>query len=82
MSILRRRAGWPVDRYSEIAPEWSGGTAVLLGGGPSLTLGQVEKVRAAREAGAVHVIAVNDAYRLAPFADVCYFADSEWWGWH
>jgi len=28
------------------------------------------------------VIAVNDAYLVAPFADICYFADSEWWGWH
>jgi hypothetical protein len=25
---------------------------------------------------------VNDAYRIAPWADVCYFADSEWWHWH
>ncbi|MCX7140536.1 MAG: hypothetical protein NT123_05415 [Proteobacteria bacterium] len=82
MSILRRRAGWPVDRYSEIAPEWSGGTAVLLGGGPGLTVEQVENVRGAHEAGVVRVIAINDAYRLAPWADVCYFADSEWWGWH
>jgi len=82
MSILRRRAGWPIDRYSEIAPEWSGATAVLLGGGPSLTAEQVEHVQIARDASTVGVIAVNDAYRIAPFADVCYFADSEWWGWH
>jgi len=82
MSILRRRAGWPADRFSEVTPQWSGGTAVLLGGGPSLTTRQIEHVRSAREADKVRVIAVNDAYRIAPFADVCYFADSEWWGWH
>jgi hypothetical protein len=41
---------------------------------------QVELVREQRRA--LRVIAVNDAYRLAPFADICYFADSEWWGWH
>ena len=75
MSVLRRITG---GRFSEVAPEWSEATAVLIGGGPSLTVEQVEQVRAAR----VRVIAVNDAYRLAPFADVCYFADAEWWGWH
>jgi len=25
---------------------------------------------------------VNDAYLLAPWADVCYFADARWWEWH
>ena len=79
MSVLRREPG---SSFSEVAREWGETTAVLLGGGPSLTVGQVEQVRAAREAGAVRVIAVNDAYRLAPFADLCYFADSQWWGWH
>ena len=28
------------------------------------------------------MIAVNDAYLLAPWADVCYFADARWWEWH
>lgn len=28
------------------------------------------------------MIAVNDAYLLAPWADVCYFADFRWWEWH
>src|SRR5471032_37654 len=82
MSVQRRRRGWPEDRFSEVAPEWSGGIAVLIGGGPSLTREQVAAVRTAREAERVNVIAVNDAYRIAPFADVCYFADSEWWTWH
>ena len=25
---------------------------------------------------------MNDAYRVAPFADVHYFADTKWWEWH
>lgn len=25
---------------------------------------------------------MNDAYRLAPWADVHYFADAQWWRWH
>ena len=26
--------------------------------------------------------AVNDAYTLAPWADILYACDSKWWGWH
>ena len=76
MSVLRREAE---GAFSQVALEWREATAVLIGGGPSLTPQQVELVSARR---ALRVIAVNDAYRLAPFADICYFADSEWWGWH
>jgi hypothetical protein len=28
------------------------------------------------------VIAINDAYRLAPWADVLYACDAAWWRWH
>lgn len=71
--ILRRRE----DRFSEVVREWEGGTVVVIGGGLSLTLEQVELVRAAR----VRCIAVNDAYLWADFADVLYAADSQWWDW-
>jgi len=76
VSVLRREAE---GAFSQVALEWREAIAVLIGGGPSLTPQQVELVSARR---ALRVIAVNDAYRLAPFADICYFADSEWWGWH
>lgn len=33
-------------------------------------------------AASVRVIVVNDAYRLAPWADVLYAADAKWWKWH
>jgi len=73
----------PDSRFSEILPLWAGGTAVLLGGGPSLTIVQVDRVRAAHQSGRVcGVIAVNNAYRVAPWADLCYFADAQWWEWH
>lgn len=80
--ILRRSKDWPFDRFSTVSRGWETMTTVLLGGGPSLTQDQVALVLAAREAGNVRVIAVNDAYRLAPWADICYFADSQWFGWH
>lgn len=73
--ILRRIEG---SRFSEILPAWNAETVVLLGGGPSLTQEQVVLVRRAREAGAVRVIAVNDAYLWASWADAHYSADSHW----
>jgi hypothetical protein len=53
------------------------GVAVCLGGGPSLTAADVDACR-----GKATVIAINDAYRLAPWADVLYAADAKWWRWH
>lgn len=49
----------------------------ILGGGPSLTPSQVE---ASKRLG--RVVAVNNAYRLAPGADVLWFCDQRWWEWH
>lgn len=57
---------------------WPAGTVVCIGGGPSLTAADVAYVR-----GRVNgVIAINDAYRLAPWADVLYGCDAKWWYWH
>lgn len=69
------------ERFSRVLPLWSAVPVVVLGGGPSLTAHQFDLVRAAREADAVRVIAVNDAYLMAPWADVCYAADAKWFVW-
>lgn len=80
MKALRRIDG---ERYSEILPVWVGGVVVIIAGGPSVTPEQVAVVERAKTFGRVSaVIAVNDSYLLAPFADICYFADSHWWKWH
>lgn len=76
--ILKRSAGWPWNRLSTIAPEWAGQPAVLIGGGPSLTMDQVCRVALS----GARSIAINDAYLFAPWADINYFADSEWWALH
>lgn len=60
---------------------------VILASGPSLTPDQVDAVercwrRGTGQPAALHVIAVNDSYRLAPWAEICYFADDRWWRWH
>jgi len=63
--------------YPAVPRVFPGSTIVCLGGGPSLTPDDVEAVR-----GRCPVIAINDAYRLAPWADGLYAADSKWWTWH
>ncbi len=59
-----------------------GGTVVCFAGGPSLTRADVDYCR---DHGAQHgpfaAIAVNNAFQLAPWADVLYAADRKWWHW-
>lgn len=76
--ILRRK---PEDRFSTVAREWEGDTVIIMGGGPSLTVDQIELVYVAKTTEAAHVIAVNDSYLIAPWADVCYAADAKWFVW-
>jgi hypothetical protein len=54
-----------------------GQTIVCLGGGPSLSRVDVEACR-----GRARVVCVNDAIRLAPWADVLYAADARFWMSH
>ena len=56
---------------------WPGATVVCIATGPSLTAEDVEYVR-----GKARAIAVNNAYTLAPWADVLYGCDAQWWHWH
>lgn len=56
----------------------AGGTAVCIGGGPSLTAEDVEYCRGRADV----VIAVNDAYKLAPWANALFAADAAWWMVH
>lgn len=56
---------------------WPGSTVVLIASGPSLTPEDVTFCR-----GRARVVAVKDAVRLAPWADVCYACDARWWAHH
>lgn len=67
-----RNEWWSIPRG-----EWRGEAAVILGGGPSLRRDLVPALR-----GRARVIAVNNAYLLAPWADMLYFADRRWWEWN
>lgn len=77
--ILERIHG---ERFSRVLPLWMDYAAVILAGGPSLTQDQVDLVCTHREANRVRVVAVNDAYLLAPWADLHYAADAKWHRWH
>lgn len=57
-----------------IPRRWPGETVVILAPGPSLTARDAALARAK-----ARTIAVGDAWRLAPDADVLYHADAPWW---
>lgn len=62
---------WRVPRW------WPGETLAILASGPSLTQEQATLCR-----GRLRVIAINDSYLLAPWADLHYFCDAKWYEWH
>lgn len=70
------------ERRRVVPGRWQGETVVCVASGPSLTIDQLARVREARAQGLCRVIAVNDNYRVAPFADVLYACDLKWWGHH
>jgi len=58
---------WTVPR------EWAGETCFIVGGGPSVSGLDPERLRGRR------VIVINRSYKLIPWADVLYFCDAHWW---
>ena len=53
---------------------------VIIGSGPSLTENQVEFIKFQYEHA--WTIAVNDNYKLAPWADFVFASDIKWWRFH
>jgi hypothetical protein len=68
--------------WYRIDPVWAGQTAVILGGGSSLTASAVRQVALARLENRCRVIAVNDSVYLAWWADWLHAADLSWWQSH
>lgn len=60
-----------------VPKRFHGSTIVCLASGPSLTVEDVAAVQ-----GKAPVIAVNDTYRLAPWAEALYATDAQWWKHH
>ncbi|MFO7971576.1 MAG: hypothetical protein R6U40_07480 [Desulfobacterales bacterium] len=42
----------------------------------------MDLVHEAHTSGRVHVIAINNAHQIAPWADVLYACDCTWWDWY
>jgi len=59
-----------------VGPRWADELAIVAAPGPSLTVEVADRCRGRR------IIAVQDAYRLLPFADVLYGCDARWWDVH
>lgn len=55
-------------------PDWSGETCVIVGAGPSARITPLEDV-----SGKARVIAINNSWKLCPWADVLYATDYRWW---
>ena len=62
------------DNRWTVPQEWVGETCYILAGGPSLRGFDAEALR-----GRGRVIAINNSFLLAPWADVLYYADRCWW---
>lgn len=55
---------------------------VVIATGPSLSKYQVAHIEGSRKQNRCRVIAVSDAHRMAPFADLLYSCDVAWWMHH
>lgn len=64
-------------RYIPI--DYGGRPVAIIGGGPSLTLGQVRQIGLARAQDKIRVIAINDAIYPCWFADQNHGSDKRWW---
>ena len=64
-----------------IIKDWSN-PVIVAASGPSLTKDVAWTARKARWFGDHRIVAVSDAYKLFPCADILYSCDSEWWNIH
>jgi hypothetical protein len=67
------------------APEnkgWGREGCIVAAPGPSLTSDVIHRVRMARWIGKWNVLAVQDAYRVMPWADAMYGCNPSWWRLH
>lgn len=67
-----------------VTPAWKGGTAIIIGGGPSFDLAQNRQIARARHgvSSPFRVMAINDAVYGAWWADWLHSCDSQWWYQH
>jgi hypothetical protein len=59
--------------YWQVPRLWAGRTVAVLASGPSMSAHTCDAARG------LPAIAVNNTFRLAPWADMLYAADEDWW---
>ncbi len=64
-----------------IKPRWFNQPCIVAASGPSMNESIAAQCLEAKQDG-FKIIAVSDAYRLLPFADILYAADIAWWEVH
>lgn len=64
------------DNLASIHPIWENGAVYIIGGGPSLRGFDWEQLRGRK------VIAINRAFEVAPWADVLYWTDADFYRWY
>jgi hypothetical protein len=67
----------PDVRVDEWWPQWRGETIAIIASGPTAKKAGVEHLQ-----GRVKVIAINESWRLCPWADMLYACDINWWKLH
>lgn len=65
-----------------ITPNWSGDPCIVAAPGPSLSAAVVRRLRFACWLQGWRLIAVQDAYRVLPFASAVYGCNPSWWRLH
>lgn len=55
-------------------PDWQGQYAAIIGGGNSIKRSEIELLR-----NRLKVVVINEGCKLAPWADVLYSCDADWW---
>ncbi len=66
-----------------VTRSWPEATVVIIAGGPTLSRRDVDVVLEARKASpALKIIAIKDAIRLCPTADLLYGCDAKWWAYY
>lgn len=55
-------------------PDWSGETVVIVASGPSAKDAPLEVAK-----GRAKFVAINESWRLCPWADLLYACDGAWW---
>ena len=77
VSAARQDATASITSKPDWFPDWQGETIAIIGSGPTAKKAGVELLQ-----GKAKVIAINESWRLAPWADALYACDGHWWRLH